>query len=302
MKPTALPALLLALGIILGLTSCTKAPPPGPKIDPALAGLIPADTVLMVGARLEALQKTPVYQKYLSNRLPQIEEFTSLTGIPAKDLWELLLVSNGQRQALIGHGMFSDEGEPKLQKRGDNRFGYKGFNLVGSDVNAILLVSQTVLAMGDTDELKAIVDAREKSAGPPPAMAALLARMPASAHIWAAYGGGAPKLPFETSGNLSNISKIVNLTQTGTLYLDLSTGLNALAEGTSATEQQAQQLETGLRTLIGFGQLAVPPNQPELQKAWDGLKITRENREVKLHIEEPEEVLDKLFNLLLGRP
>ncbi len=247
--------------------------------------------------------KVPVYQKFVARRsFPQIDDFAKRTGVdPQKDLWELLYVSNGKSGAILGHGMFSDEGEPKLQKRGDNRFGYKGFNLVGNDLMAILLVSQTVLAIGDTDELRAIVDAHEKSAGPPPAMAALLARIPAAAQVWAAYGGGQVQLPFDTKGNLGNVNKILSLIQTGTIYLDLSTGLSGVAEGTSATDENAEQLEGGLKALIGFGRLSVSSKQPQLQAVWDGLRPTRENREVKLHIEEPQETVDGLLDLLLGR-
>jgi hypothetical protein len=304
MTPPALPALLVAAGVAFALAGCTTAPPPGPKIDPALAGLIPTDTVMMAGIRIEALKRAPVYQKFVARRsLPQIDDFATKTSVdPKKDLWELLYVSNGRSGALLGHGMFSDEGEPKLQKRGDNRFGYKGFNLVGNELSAILLISSTVLAMGDTNELRAIVDAHEKSAGPPPAMAALLARIPAAAQVWAAYGGGPAQLPFDTSGNLGNINKILSLIQTGTLYLDLSKGLSGVAEGTSATDDNAEQLESGLKALIGFGRLSVSPKQPQLGMVWDGLRPTRENREVKLHIDEPEETVDGLLDLLLGRP
>lgn len=303
MRPPAPLALLVAVGLTLALFGCTSAPPAGPRIDPALAGLIPQDTVLLAGTRLEALKKAPVYQKFLAHRsLPQIDEFATRTGIdPQKDLWELLYVSNGKTGAVLGHGMFSDEGEPKLQQRGDNRFGYKGFNFVGNERTAILLISQTVLAMGDTDELRAMVDAHEKSAGPPPAMAALLARMSSTAQLWAAYGGGAVQLPFDTSGNLGNVNKIVSLIQTGTLYLDLSTGVAGMAEGTSATDQEAEQLEGGLKAMIGLGRLSTSPKQPELLAAWDGLRPTREGRDVKVHIDEPEQTVDALLNLLLGR-
>lgn len=300
MRPTAF---LGAIATLLSLASCTKAPPPGPRIDPAISGFIPADTVVLAGVRLEAIKRTPLYQKHLAQiEVPQIDGFAALTGIDPKNLWELLYVSNSQRAAVIGHGMFSDEGEPKLQKHGDDRFAYKGFTLVGSDTNAILLVNQTVLAVGDTDELKAMVDAHEKSAGPPAAMAALLARMPSTAQIWAAYAGGPLKLPFDINSNLGNINKMISLIQAGTLYLDLTTGVTGLVEGTSASDQQAEQLEGGLRALIGFGRLGTPANQPDLQRAWDGVRPTRENREVKLHIEEPPDLVDKLLALLPQRP
>lgn len=296
----ALPVLLFAVGALAG---CSKAPPPGPKIDPSIAGFIPADTQILAGVRWEAVQKTPVYQKYLAHRdIPQIDQFASITGVnPTKDLWELLYVSNGQRSAVIGHGNFSDEGEPKLQKKGDDRFSYKGLTLVGGDFNAILLVNQTVLAAGDTDQLKAMIDAHEKSAGPPPSLAPLLARMPSTAQIWAVDGGGSLKLPFDAGSNLGNINKIMSYIQTGTLYLDLSSGLNGIAEGTAASDEQAEQLDGALRALVGFARLSSPASQPDMQKVWDGLRPTRENREVKLHIEEPEDSVDKLVTAILGR-
>jgi hypothetical protein len=155
--------------------------------------------------------------------------------------------------------------------------------------------------MGDTDELRAMVDAHEKSAGPPPAMASLLARILPTSQFWAAYAGGPIHLPFDTSGNLANINKILSLIQTGTFFLDLSTGVAGMAEGTSATDQNAQDLESGLKAMIGLGRLSTSAKQPQLLRAWDGLRPTRVNRDVKLHIDEPEQAVDSLLDLLLGR-
>jgi hypothetical protein len=295
----------LAFGLAFALAGCSSAPPPGPRIDPLLAGLIPSNTILMAGARLEVLRKTPIYEKYLAHRsIPQVDQFTTRIGINQKDLWELLYLSNGKSGAILGHGMFSDEGEPKLQQRNDNRFGYKGFTLVGNEINAILLINQTVLAMGDTDELRAMVDAHEKSAGPPKAMADLIARIPAAAQIWGADGGG-QLAPFDSSGNLGNINKILSLIQTGTFYLqvssDVSGGIAGVAEGTAPNDQAAEQLESGLHGMIGLGQLSTSAKQPQLSKVWDGLRPTRENREVTLRINEPGDAVDSLLDLLLGR-
>src|SRR5580698_506471 len=72
------PAVLVAFVVcLLMLAGCAHKPPVGPKIDPALATLIPDDTTLLVGTRLEALERTPVYQKYLADRtFSQVEEFS----------------------------------------------------------------------------------------------------------------------------------------------------------------------------------------------------------------------------------
>jgi hypothetical protein len=295
---------LYALTVLALLaTACTKAPVPGPKIDPALAGLIPQDTTVLFGLRLEALQKTDIYKKSLAKRqLPQVGSFAERTGVdPTKDLWELLYVSNGKSSALIGRGKFSDEAEPRLAKRGDMRFNYKGLNLVGNEQAAILLVAPTVLAIGDTPELRAMVDAREKSSGPPPALANLLKDISPQAQIWASYSGGSLPVPPNLKGNLSNINTIVNLIQRGSLYLDFSSGMNGLAAGSAGNDQDAEQLEGGLKALVGLGRLSTPTNQPDLLAAWDGLRPTREGRDVKLHIEERAELVDKLLGLVLGR-
>ena len=298
---TRLKAALVAFGMLLTLTSCAQAPPAGPRIDPAISGFIPADTKVLAGLRLEKVQKTTVYQKYLAERIPQIDSFAAQTGIKLANLWEILYISNGSRAAIIGHGMFSDEAEPELQKRGGTRFKYKAFTMVGGDREAVLLVNQTVFAAGDTDQLKAMVDAHEQSAAPPPALAQLLARMPATSQIWVAYSGGGLSMPVDPGSNFGNLNKMLGMIQSGTLYLDLSTGLNGLAETTSPSEQAAEQLESGLRAFIGFGRLSVPANKPELQQAWDGLRPTREGAEVKLHVDESEEMVGKLMGLAGGK-
>src|SRR5580698_9054971 len=155
------------------LVSCSHAPVVGPKIDPALSMLIPADTVLLVGTRLESIEKTDVYRKYLAQRsIPQIDAFAKQTQIdPRKELWELLYISNGKQGALLGRGKFSDDGEPRIPKGGLGRFAYKGYNFVGDDRTAVLLLSPTAVGYGDTPELRALIDAKEKSVGPAPALA-----------------------------------------------------------------------------------------------------------------------------------
>src|SRR5215469_306792 len=125
----------LVVVVLVFLTACSHPAPPGPKIDPALAGMIPADTVLMAGVRLEAIEKTPIYQKHFAKMsLSSIDRFAQQMKVdPRKDLWELLYVSNGKLNALMGRGKFSDESEPRIESKGGQRFAYKGFNLVGDE-------------------------------------------------------------------------------------------------------------------------------------------------------------------------
>lgn len=292
-----------AAALLVALAGCSKTPTLGPKIDPALYLLIPPDTVMLAGTRLDSIETTDVYKKYLAQRgLPQIDDFAKQTGIdPRKDLWQLLYVSNGHQSAVMGRGMFSDGGEPKLQKKGATRFSYKDLTMVGDDQTAILLIGPTVVGVGDTAELKEIVDAKDKTGGPPAAMGELMKNIPQSAQFWVAYRGGPIQMPFDASGNLSNLNQVVRLIQSGTLYLDLTTGVKGEAVGPANSEQDSGELESGLKALVAFGRLSTPSSQPDLQRIWDGLTVTRQERTVRLHIDEPADLVDRALALWMGQ-
>jgi hypothetical protein len=284
------------------LAGCVKTPP-GPKIDPALLGLIPPDTILLAGARLDALQKTPMYQKDLANRpVPLIDDFPKQIGLKVRrqDLWELLLISDGKRSVVLGRGKFADEAEPRIEIPGSTRFGYKGYTLVGDERQAVLLVSPTLIGVGPTAALRSLIDNKGKSNSPPSNLALQLKEMPAEAIFWAAYGGGVTALPFNLPGDMANVNKIIASIQSGSMYLDLPAGINGLATGNCGSDQDAKSLYDALRALAGLGRLAVPKDKPEEGRILDGLRITQDSHKVNIHIEEPEELVDTLLGLLLG--
>src|SRR5579862_9092248 len=228
MKIACLLTMVLA---ITGLTSCVSTPP-GPHIDPALASLIPPDTILLAGARLDKLQETPIYKQHLANRtVPLIDDFPKQIGLNVRrqDLWELLLISDGKQSIVLGRGKFADEAEPRIERPGATRFAYKGFNLVGDEREAVLLLSPSVIGLGPTSALRSLIDNKGKSNGPPAALADRLKDMSHDAIFWAAYGGGIRTLPFKLPGDMANVNKIVSSIQSGSMYLDLRAGVNGLA-------------------------------------------------------------------------
>jgi hypothetical protein len=291
---------LLTLG---GLAGCVRTPP-GPHIDPALASLIPPDTILLAGARLDQLQKTAIYQKHLANRpVPLIDDFPKQIGLKVRrqDLWELLLFSDGKQSIVLGRGKFSDEAEPRIEIPGSTRFAYKGYNLVGDERQAVLLVSPSVIGLGPTAALRSMIDNKGKSNGPPTNLADQLKGMPAESIFWAAYGGGVTRLPFNMPGDMANINKIIASIQSGSIYLDLRTGINGLATGNCGSDQDAKSLYDALRGLAGLGRLAIPKDKPEVGRILDGLRITQDAHAVNIHIEEPEELVGSLLDLWLGQ-
>jgi len=293
----------LSCVLLLALTGCVRTPP-GPKIDPALASLIPPDTILLAGARLDKLQETTVYKKNLANRpVPVIDDFPKQIGLNVRrqDLWELLLISDGRQSVVLGRGKFADEAEPRIERPGAQRFAYKGFNLVGDEREAVLLVSPSVIGVGPTPALRSLIDNKGKSNGPPSNLAAQLKDMPAEAIFWAAYGGGVTKLPFNTPGDMANINKIIASIQSGSIYLDLRAGVNGLATGNCGSDQDAKSLYDALRGLTGLARFAISKDKPEEGRLLDGLRVTQDSHKVNIHIEEPEELVDPLLNLWLGR-
>jgi hypothetical protein len=229
-----------------------------------------------------------------------VEEFAKQTGLdPQKDLWELLFVSNGKNNVLLGRGKFANEMEPRLEKGGAKRFGYKGYNLIGDEKAAVVFISSTTAAMGPTESLRYLLDQRGASKGPPAALAALMKDIPAEAQFWAAYIGGPVELGF--TGNLANINKLVGSIQTGSVYFDLRTGLNGVASGECSTDQSAEEVQGALKAFVGLGRLNTPSNQPEMQAAWDGLRTTLQDKRVKLYIDVPQNVVDQFLALWMER-
>jgi hypothetical protein len=98
---------LLLTAALLALAAC-KRTTPGALVDPALSTLIPADTTMLVGVRVEDLQKTPIYKKYLADRpVAALDDFAKQFGIdPRKDIWEVLFISTGKDSLVLARGRF----------------------------------------------------------------------------------------------------------------------------------------------------------------------------------------------------
>jgi hypothetical protein len=294
--------LQILLASVLALAACSHKQE-GAKVDASLNTLVPQDTVLLAGTRLEALLKTPVYQRNFANRqFSQIDEFAKRTGLdPRKDLWELLFISNGHQSELLARGKFGDEMmQPKLQKEGMQTFGYKGMTLVGNDRGALMAINPTTAALGDIESLHHFIDQRDVSHGPPPAMTALLAEIPPAAQFWGAYAGGPIHLPLDDAGMLANVNKLLSTVQTGTVYFDLSTGISGVASATCANSEGAENVAGALKALIGLGRLNVPKSQPDLAQVYDMIRVTQESTRVKLYIDVPEAMADKFLRMWIG--
>jgi hypothetical protein len=286
---------------VLLLGGCSRKPAETSVfIEPQFAALVPPDTTLLVGLRVENLVKTPLYQKYLSGgRIRIIDKFARGTGInPEKSLWNLLLVSNGRDSFVLGRGKFADElMAPDFSKRGVARFGYKGLTLFGDEQQAMLLVNSSTIAMGDTPTLRGLVDRRTSFRGLPEQLNTLTKEIPHETQFWGAYVGGPTDLPL--SGNLENVNKVLGLMGNGVFYFDVSQGVTGTITGVAANPQDAQQAHDGLVGFLGLGRMMMPKNRPELARALDGIQVSQDGQRVSVKIAESDELAGTLIGLLL---
>jgi len=283
------------------LAGCTPRPAETSVfIDPQFASLIPADTTLLVGLRVENLVKTPIYQKYLSGgKISIVDRIARGTGInPEKSLWNLMFVSTGKQSFVLGRGKFADElMAPDFSKKGVRRFGYQGFTLFGDDQQAMLMVNSSTIAVADTPTLRWLVDQRSSLTGLPARLTALTKEIPWQTQFWGAYLGGAIDLPL--TGNLQNVNKILGLVGSGTFYFDFTNGLQGTLIGVAANPQDAQQVHNGLQGFLGLGRMMTPKTRPELARIFDGIQVVQEGQRVSVKITEPEDLAGTLIDILL---
>ncbi len=289
--------LLLAVGLV-ALAACRK-PAESVHIDPALRGLVPDDTVLMVGLRLDRLQNTPVYQKYFASRqFPQADEFTRVTGVDLKkDVWELLLCSNGKDSLLLGRGKFSPSDlEPKFEKEGVERMPYKGFKMFGNEQAAVLLINSSVAIAGPPAKLRALVDVKEtKRPDIPAVLAERLNTLSPNSQFWALYAGGPVRIPVPESSNLANVNRLIQAVQAGSLSVDFRFGIDAVATGLCGSDKEAQEVLTALRGIVGMGRLSTKESQTELLRVYDGIMIDGSGREARLKANITADLVEKFL-------
>ena len=285
---------------VLLLGGCSRKPAETSVfIDPQFSALVPPDTTLLVGLRVEHLVKTPLYQKYLIGKIRIIDRFARGTGInPEKSLWNLLLVSNGRDSFVLGRGKFADElMAPDFSKKGVARFGYKGLTLFGDEQQAMLMVNSSTIAMGETPTLRALVDGRTTFTGLPERLSALTKEVPYETQFWGVYVGGPLNLPL--SGNLENVNKVLGLMGNGIFYFDVRQGVTGTITGVASNPQDAQQAHDGLVGFLGLGRMMIPKNQSDLARALDGIQVTQEGQRVTVKITESDELAGTLVGLVL---
>jgi hypothetical protein len=265
--------------MLLTMAGCGPRPAASVRIDPALATLIPQDTVLLAGARLDALRGTPLYRKLGPDALGPL-----LGGVEAKDVWEVLAASNGRDTAFMARGKFSPMGlEPEPSRPGGTRTSYKGYTLVGGDEATLTFLNPTTALAGRAAAVRAVLDQRGKSTGPPAALATEIAAIPPANQIWIA-GLGEASRAVPHHGNLGNIATALGLVERFRVGADLRTGVQVTATANCRSPQDAASLAAALQGFLAFARLGSPQDRDVIA----AIHVTSDQQTVKIDGTVPE--------------
>lgn len=278
--------------------SCNKPKAISVRIDPALAALIPNGTRYLADIKLDKLKNSSVYERHFKERLAsRFDEFARNTGLdPRKDLWEILICSDGKHNVMMGRGKFAvADLEPRLEREGAKRFRYKSYNFFGDEENAGAFINVSTALVGSTELLKQIVD-RNNNPSIPASLEGLIAAVPAGTQMFVVFNGLPMEIPDVKDPNMANLARVARSVDSGWVGLNLSRGLNISVVANCKSPDMAQGLQGAARGLLGFARLSTPSEQKDVLKAIDTVDIRVEQSTVKLGANVSEDVVDGLMS------
>ena len=268
-------------------------------VDPALLSLVPADSVMLAGMKMEKIRETAAFKKYATSAMfkQPLDNFEKETGIdPRKDLWEILVASNGKGKSLVfARGSFAGTGlEPKIEKPGVTRDSYKGYMLFVKDDAGVVFLNSSTIAAGKTELLHEMIDARSTQ---PPAPKAFLDKLTAISRNNQAWVISLNGLPFPevlmdggsgssnmTRNLLANMPRLLGSLQSSTAVMDFSNGLHLKMVAQCPTDKDAKTLHDTLRGGLGLARLQMPDKSPEMLRLIDAPLVTMSQTGVSLDL------------------
>ena len=281
--------------IVLLFAGCSSAQLETQRIDPTLAALVPGDTIMLTGVRMADLRSTALYKKLMLGS-SSLDDFAKKTNFdPRKDVNTILIASDGVDTVLLARGNFKPQPPAGLTQST-----YKGVTIYGKADGAYAILDPTIAVAGVDRAVRKAID--QKQSGRPGATALLdrAKSLPGSPQIWlVATGWG--KLPQELAGqdgNISNFGRLFQSIENLTATVDLRSGVAAVINGMCRAEQDAKSLSDTVRGFVALGRLSVPPKQPELQRAFDGIKVEQKEKSILLNVQIPADLVEELVAMV----
>jgi hypothetical protein len=274
-------------------------------VDPAFGPLIPPDTKLLAGARWDKLRVTPLYKKLneqfdLDRRIDSFSEGTRLD--PRRDIWQVLLISNGNRSLVMARGRFvAGEMDQKLGTLGNSRTRYKDYTLIGSPETSVVFLNPGVAVAGTQTDVKDFLDHRAEHSQIPDEFAARLRAMPAADQIWLISDGVFPDSVLsgqDTTGMKSILSNFVGYIKSAQFGVHADQGADLKGNIDCVSGEGAQRVRDALKGMIGLARLNTRSDQTDLLKLFDTVQVSQNATEVSLDAALPPDLVDPLLKMV----
>ncbi|WP_321477728.1 hypothetical protein [uncultured Paludibaculum sp.] len=276
------------------------------RVDAAIAPLIPSDTVVLAGLRLDRLKDTPFFKTYVEgHKIKVLDDFQAKTGIdPTRDIWELVYAGNTKRSMVFIRGKFGGQFglEPDFRIPGVERQSYKTYYILSQGEAGVMFVTSGVAVAGAVKDLKSIIDNRDKSGeSPPNDLIEMVTELPLD-HAWlVSLRGGAmvPDVPMK--GNMANFARLATSLGEVKLHADLSSGVNLQAEAEYPDASLAKQVQDTIRAGVGILRLRTPDTEKDLMRIYDGIQVNAKDKQLLISVVTPFEVIDQAAKLFSTR-
>jgi hypothetical protein len=287
--------------LVAGGTGCQREGAGSLYIDPAFVPLLPDDTNTLAGVKVKALKETPVYAR--ASKLGPLEGLNRRVeeiGLdPSAEILEVMLASNGKDTLTMARGKFSKTGlEPELKGPAIQRFTYRGYTLQGNEEYAAVFMNPSTMVAGPTRMLRSVLDRRDAGRTGPKNLLERAQQLPQGSHVWAVATGPSELISdvIPREGNSANLGRVIGSLQSGSVAVNLSRGADLEAKGTCGSEEEARNLASTLKGLIGLGRLSTPDNQPEMLRAYDAIQVTQSGTSIQVVASLPTELVEKLMD------
>lgn len=276
------------------------------RIDAAIAPLIPSDSVVLAGLRLDRLKDTPFFKKYVEgHKIKALEDFHAKTGLdPTKDIWELVYAGNQKRSMVFIRGKFGGQFgfEPDFRIPGVERTSYKSYYILSQGEAGVMFISSGVAVAGRVTDLKSIVDNRDKPGeAPPQELIEMVTELPLD-HFWlVSQRGGAMVPDVPVTGNMANFARLATSLGAVKVHADLSSGVNLQGLAEYPDANLSKQVAEAIRAGIGILRLQTPDTEKDLMRVYDGIRVNASDKQVLISVVTPFEVIDQVANMMSGR-
>jgi hypothetical protein len=276
-------------------------------VDPAFGPLVPPDTTFMAGVRLDKIRETALYKRLkgqydLERRMNLFAQRTGLD--PQKDLWQVLVVSNGEQTLVLARGKFTTgEMEPKLGALGNERTSYKDYTLIGTPQTSVVFMNPGVAVAGSQAALKHLLDHRAEYRDLPAQFVEKLKSMPAADQAWIVSSGTLPGMKAigpDATGVRSMLSNLIGFIKDLQVGFHIDEGVDMAAQIDCISQEGAQRVHDAAKGALGLARLNTANDQTQLLRLYDGVQVNQKDTQVTVDAKIAPDSVDPLLKMLSG--